>query len=136
MPEASEWVFATGRRKTAVARIRIRPVKLETRPVFIVNGRRFEQYFFFQQYQYQVLRPLNLINGNGKYDIVVRVHGSGLSSQADAVCLGIARGLVQLQPECKQKLKDHGLLKRDPRMVERKKYGLHKARKAPQYHKR
>lgn len=124
---------ATGRRKQAIARVRIVPGTGEWK----INGRTLEQYFPNKVHQQIVNEPLAALDLMGAYDVLVRVHGGGPSGQAGAVRLGIARSLNGIDEEMNRPtLKKAGLLTRDPRVPERKKAGLKKARKAPQYSKR
>ena len=122
---------ATGRRKKSVARVRLLPGNGK----ITVNGRSLEEYFADGFLRLTVNQPLNEVNITA-YDAVVTVHGGGLSGQAGAVRHGIARALVKENETLKPELKKAGFLKRDPRMKERKKYGLKKARRAPQFSKR
>ena len=122
----------TGKRKTSVARVILRPGDGAT----WFNGRTLEDYFPRLSHRSQVLAPLRAADLEGTYDIRVRVHGCGPSGQAGAVRHGIARALVEANPELRTVLKREGFLARDARIVERKKAGLHKARKAPQFSKR
>ena len=124
--------WGTGRRKTSVASVRLLPGGNGT---ITVNGRELETYFPLDTLRYIVKQPLVATETTTKYDIVVKVVGGGYTGQAGAVRHGIARALV-LAGEDKDALKKAGFLTRDPRMKERKKYGLHKARKAPQFSKR
>ncbi|NLW45483.1 MAG: 30S ribosomal protein S9 [Syntrophomonadaceae bacterium] len=124
--------YGTGRRKTAVARVRLLPGDGN----ITINGKTFETYFPNRTLRLVVMQPLVLTETVGRFDVVARVHGGGVSGQAGAVRLGIARALVKANPELRKQLRRAGYLTRDPRMKERKKYGLHKARKAPQYSKR
>lgn len=123
---------ATGRRKTAVARVRL--VHGDGR--ILVNGRPFEQYFPVVHQRNMVVEPLEMTHSQGKYDVIVNVRGGGISGQAGAVRHGVARALAKLDLKHRPVLKKAGLLTRDPRVKERKKYGLKKARKAPQFSKR
>lgn len=125
-------IQSTGRRKEAVARVRIRPGK----GAIVVNGRLLDDYFPSQTQRVLVTEPLRITNLHDVYDIDATIDGGGVSGQAGALRLGIARGLVALDPDLRVTLKRAGLLTRDPRVKERKKYGLKKARKAPQYSKR
>ena len=124
--------WGTGRRKKAVARVRLVPGEGK----IIVNDRSFEDYFPNKTSRLIVEQPLVLTNTAGRFDVLCRVHGGGVTGQAGSVQLGIARALVKANPELRPMLRRAGFLTRDPRMKERKKYGLHKARKAPQYSKR
>jgi small subunit ribosomal protein S9 len=125
--------WGTGRRKTSVARVRLVPGTGE----IVVNGKPGAIYFNrIPNYIQSVKAPLETLGLETQYDILIRAHGGGLTGQSDAVKLGVARALCQLDPDNRQPLKVEGYLTRDPRAKERKKYGLHKARKAPQYSKR
>jgi small subunit ribosomal protein S9 len=122
----------TGKRKTSVARVILRPGDGST----WVNGRTLEEYFPRSVWQTIAVSPLKVAGVEGQYDLRVRVHGGGLTGQAGAVRHGVARALVEANPELRVPLKREGFLTRDARQVERKKAGLHKARKAPQFSKR
>ena len=122
----------TGKRKTSVARVILRPGDGKT----WINGRTLEDYFPRGSHRVAALGPLKTAGAEGTYDLRVRVHGGGISGQAGAVRHGIARALVEADPELRIALKREGFLTRDARQVERKKAGLHKARKAPQFSKR
>jgi small subunit ribosomal protein S9 len=122
----------TGRRKTAVARVRLLPGDGK----ITVNGRDFEEYFVRPAYRAAVRAPLELLGAANRYDVVAKIEGGGLTGQADALRHGIARALADESPEARGELKGAGLLTRDARAVERKKYGLKKARKRPQFSKR
>ncbi len=129
---ASVQYWGTGRRKTAVARVRLVPGNGN----ITINNRTFEDFFPNKTSRLIVLQPMELTAMTARFDVLCRVNGGGVTGQAGAVRLGIARALIQANPELRPALKRAGFLTRDPRMVERKKYGLHKARKAPQYSKR
>jgi small subunit ribosomal protein S9 len=122
----------TGKRKTSVARVILRPGDGGT----WVNGRTIEEYFPRPTHRTIALAPLKVAGVEGQYDLRVRVAGGGPSGQAGAVRHGLARALVETNPELRVPLKRAGFLTRDARIVERKKAGLHKARKAPQFSKR
>jgi small subunit ribosomal protein S9 len=122
----------TGRRKEAVVRVRL----LEGTGQFKLNGRPLEDYFPNPAHRRLVAEPLRVTNTLERYDILANLDGGGVSGQAGALRHGIARALVDLDPELRVELKKRGFLTRDAREVERKKYGLKKARKAPQYSKR
>lgn len=124
--------WATGRRKTAVAQVRILPGKGE----ITVNGKDINEYFPVELYRINVQKPLTVTKNEGKYDLLVRVKGGGKSGQTGAVQLAIARAIAKLDEDTHDVLRDSGLLTRDPRMVERKKYGQKKARKRFQFSKR
>ena len=125
-------VQSTGRRKRSVARVRFRPGT----GVVTVNGRTVEDYFPSATHRMQSLEPLVVTETTETYDIDATIHGGGTTGQAGALRLGIARGLVVLDGESRAVLKKAGFITRDPRKKESKKYGLKKARKAPQYSKR
>ncbi|MDD3269363.1 MAG: 30S ribosomal protein S9 [Syntrophomonadaceae bacterium] len=124
--------WGTGRRKEAVARVRLVPGN----GTISINERSFEDFFPNKTRRLIVQQPLELTGMTGRFDVICRVHGGGITGQAGAVRLGIARALVKANPDIRPQLRKSGFLTRDPRMKERKKYGLHKARKAPQYSKR
>jgi small subunit ribosomal protein S9 len=124
--------LAVGRRKTAVARVILAPGA----GTITVNKKKFEDYFPLEMQRRDVVKPLEATQTAGKYDIRVNVEGGGMTGQAGAVRLSIARALVQLSEEHRPVLRAAGLMTRDPRMVERKKYGQKKARKRFQFSKR
>jgi small subunit ribosomal protein S9 len=124
--------LGTGKRKTSVARVILRPGSGAT----WVNGKSLAEYFPRMVHQMLATSPLKTAGLDGQYDLRVRVHGGGPSGQAGAVRHGIARALVEVNPDLRVSLKRAGFLTRDARKVERKKAGLHKARKAPQFSKR
>ena len=125
-------VGATGRRKEAIARVRLIPGTGQ----WTINGRTLDDYFPNKVHQQIVNEPLKTLDVADRYDVLVRVQGGGVSGQAGAVRLGIARALTQTDGDARPPLKKAGFLTRDARAKERKKYGLKKARKAPQYSKR
>ena len=122
----------TGKRKTSVARVILKPGD----GTWWINGRTLEDYFPRTVHRFQVAAPLKVAEAEGTYDVRVRVHGGGPTGQAGAVRHGVARALVEADPELRVPLKREGFLARDARMVERKKAGLKKARKRPQFSKR
>ncbi len=124
--------WGTGRRKNAIARVRLVPGTGRV----LINGRPFTEYFPLRSLQTMVMAPLNSIELEGRFDVLVRVEGGGVSGQAGAVRHGIARALLNVDSNFRVPLKQRGFLKRDSRMKERRKYGLKKARKAPQFSKR
>jgi small subunit ribosomal protein S9 len=132
MPEKKHIIWATGRRKTAVARVRIVPGA----GTIVINERTLEDYFPRDTARMRILEPFELTETKGQFDTVVSVQGGGISAQADAVRHGISRALVTSAETLRPALRKAGMLTRDPREVERKKYGRHKARKRPQYSKR
>ena len=125
--------WGTGRRKKAIARVRLIPGGTG---VIKVNDRAFEDYFPQAVLRYDIMQPIVLVGAEAKYDIMVNVYGGGYTGQAGAMRLGIARALLQAEEGSRPALKKAGFLTRDPRIKERKKYGLKKARKAPQFSKR
>jgi Ribosomal protein S9 len=132
MAVASEQLYGTGRRKTSVARVRLVPGSGR----IIVNGKSLEEYFQRPVLERMVRAPLAVTKTEDRFDVIANVHGGGLSGQAGALRHGIARALLEAEEEFRVPLKREGFLTRDPRMKERRKYGLKKARKAPQYSKR
>lgn len=129
---ANSVVQATGRRKESVARVRLR----DGSGTVTLNGRPLENYFPTMSTRIRVMEPLSITQTQGRYDIEATLDGGGRTGQADALRLGIARALIEVEPELRDTLKKAGLLTRDARVVESKKYGLRKARRAPQYTKR
>ena len=126
------YIWGTGRRKTSTARVRIKPGTGK----FVVNGREYEQFFVTDDTRRAAQQPLVVTETRNNYDIWANVAGGGPTGQAGAVSLGIARALRRENENFDKLLRDNGLLTRDSREVERKKYGRHKARKRPQYSKR
>lgn len=124
--------ITTGRRKEAVARVRLIPGSGE----FRLNGRSLDEFFTTRAHRLVVSAPLRLAGREKDLDVVARIEGGGVSGQAGALRLGIARALIEIDPELRPALKKEGYLSRDAREKERRKYGLKKARKAPQYSKR
>lgn len=135
-PKAERYVYAVGRRKTAVAQVRLYPGMKKEGIEILVNERPFDQYFNTTAQREAVLDPLKTVGQDKAVHITIHVNGGGLSGQADAVKLGIARALVETDALLRAALKAKKLLTRDPRAVERKKPGLKKARRAPQWAKR
>lgn len=125
-------VQSTGRRKESVARVRLR----DGSGSITLNGKALEVYFPMMSTRMRVMEPLVVAQASGRYDIDATLEGGGVTGQADALRLGISRALVELDPQNRPALKKAGLLTRDSRVVESKKYGLRKARRAPQYTKR
>ncbi len=125
--------WGTGRRKKAIARVRVIPGGNGT---IVINDRAFEDYFPQGTLQYIVKQPLELLEVTAKYDVMVNVIGGGYTGQAGAIRLGVARALLEAEENSRSALKAAGFLTRDPRAKERKKYGLKKARRAPQFSKR
>ena len=124
--------WGTGRRKTAVARVRLVPGKGD----ITINKRTMDDYFGLETLKMMVRQPLELTGPGAKYDVLVNVKGGGFTGQAGAIRHGISRALLKAEPDLRSSLKAAGFLTRDPRMKERKKYGLKAARRAPQFSKR
>ena len=123
---------AVGRRKKAIARVRLVPGEGK----IVINGRDIDNYFGLETLKMTVRQPLVLTSLEGRYDVIVNVCGGGLTGQAGAIRHGISRALIKADPELRPAVKKAGFLTRDPRMKERKKYGLKAARRAPQFSKR
>jgi small subunit ribosomal protein S9 len=132
MAELKEFIWGTGRRKSAVARVRLS----RGAGTITVNKRPFEKYFLTEDDRQSALAPLHATKALGRYDIMVNASGGGMGGQAGAMKLGIARALKKIEPALESILRAQGLLTRDPRMKERKKYGLRGARRGVQYSKR
>jgi len=132
MAEKKNIIWTTGRRKSSVARVRLFPGT----GTITVNTRTLENYFPRPTSRMRILEPFEATETTGQYDVLVSVEGGGLSAQADAVRLGISRALITVTETLRPVLRKGGMLTRDPREVEHKKYGRHKARKRPQYSKR
>jgi small subunit ribosomal protein S9 len=132
MPAIQTFNSGTGRRKTAVARVRLLPGEGE----MVINGRTFVEHFGAAIDEAEVRMPFRVTNTDGKYNAMIKVEGGGVNGQAGAVRHGIARALLEIDEGYRLLLRQAGFLTRDPRMKERKKYGLKRARKAPQYTKR
>lgn len=132
MFEGKEYFYGTGRRKSSVARVRV----YNGTGKITINERDIDDYFGLETLKLIVRQPLTLTENEGKFDIVCRVAGGGVTGQAGAIRHGLSRALLQFDPELRATLKKAGLLTRDPRMKERKKYGLKGARRAPQFSKR
>ena len=132
MFEGKPYFYGTGRRKSSVARVRV----YNGTGKITINGRDIDDYFGLETLKLIVRQPLNLTNTDGKFDIICRVGGGGVTGQAGAIRHGLARALLLADDEFRPILKKAGLLTSDPRMKERKKYGLKGARRAPQFSKR
>jgi small subunit ribosomal protein S9 len=132
MAEKKNIIWTTGRRKTAVARVRM----LAGTGTITINERTLEDYFPRPTSRMRILEPFEATETVGQYDVLVSVEGGGIAAQADAVRHGISRALITATETLRPTLRKGGMLTRDPREVERKKYGRHKARKRPQYSKR
>ena len=124
--------YGTGRRKHSVARVRL----VAGEGNVVVNGKSLEEYFNYETLRREVKNPLVITETEGKYDVIVKVEGGGFTGQAGAVRHGISRALLKVDAELRATLKKAGYLTRDPRMKERKKYGLKGARRSPQFSKR
>lgn len=131
--KSKRYIETIGRRKTATARVRLTPASKNS---FSINEKELAAYFVTEELQKIITDPFAKFEGGSHYSVSVKVSGGGIHAQAEAVRLGIARGLVKENEENKTKLKQAGYLKRDPRAKERRKFGLKKARKAPQWSKR
>ncbi len=129
---STAFFHGTGRRKTSIARVRLMAGEGEV----VVNGRSLEEHFGNAVNPAEILMPFRVTGTEGRYNAMIRVEGGGTTGQAGAIRHGIARALLMSDPEARLPLRQAGLLTRDPRMKERKKYGLKRARKAPQYTKR
>ena len=129
---ADDYVWGTGRRKNAVASVRIRPGT----GVIKINKRDMEDYFTREDHQLVVREALRVTHNQGRYDVFVRAKGGGITGQAGAVRMGLARALLKNDSSLRGVLREHGMLTRDARMVERKKYGKRGARRSPQFSKR
>ncbi|TSC72398.1 MAG: small subunit ribosomal protein S9 [Parcubacteria group bacterium Gr01-1014_38] len=142
MPDQARYVEGVGRRKTAVARVRLLPAgslgggKDKDATTFLINQRPWEEYFPIVALQTPVRQPFEITGSWGKFDVSVRVSGGGIHAQAGAVKLGIARALEKQEEGFRKPLRDTDMLTRDPREKERKKPGLKRARRAPQWQKR
>jgi small subunit ribosomal protein S9 len=132
MAEKKNIIWSTGRRKTSVARVRMFPGS----GTITINERTLEDYFPRPTSRMRILEPFEVTETTGQFDVLASVEGGGIAAQADAVRLGISRALISANETARPVLRKGGMLTRDPREVERKKYGRHKARKRPQYSKR
>ena len=132
MADPKDFIWGTGRRKSAIARVRLAPGT----GLITINRRPLEKYFLTEQDRNNALEPIYQTRATGRYDLFIACHGGGLAGQAGAVRLGIARALLKADATLEPKLRQERLLTRDPRMKERKKYGLRGARRGVQYSKR
>ena len=132
MAEKKNIIWTTGRRKTSVSRVRM----FAGSGTITINERTLEDYFPRPTSRMRILEPFEVTETTGQYDVLASVEGGGIAAQADAVRLGISRALISANETARPVLRKGGMLTRDPREVERKKYGRHKARKRPQYSKR
>ncbi len=128
-----EYYEGLGRRKVATARVRLYPGEASS---FVVNDKPFDEYFFREVDQTFIREAFKVTGTDGRFDVSVKVNGGGMTGQAGAVRLGVARALLKVDPDYRKTLRQRGMLTRDPRAKERKKPGLKRARKAPQYTKR
>ncbi len=126
------FIWGLGRRKTSVARVRIAPGSGQ----MLINDRKLEEFFPVERLQKNVVTPLDLAEAKARFDVFINVDGGGITGQVGACMLGISRALIKAEPNCEATLRKHGLLTRDSRMVERKKYGKRKARRGCQFSKR
>ena len=133
MYDSNPYFYGTGRRKSSVARVRVYP---NGTGAITINGRDIDDYFGLETLKLIVRQPMELTETVGAFDIICTVTGGGVTGQAGAIRHGLSRALLQYNEELRPVLKKAGLLTRDPRMKERKKYGLKKARRAPQFSKR
>jgi small subunit ribosomal protein S9 len=129
----SKYIEAVGRRKTAIARVRITPA---TKTSFVINDKELHEYFPIKEMQVVAKQPFEEVSAEEKFAVSAKINGGGIHSQSEALRHGIARALVKHKAELRKDLKKIGYLKRDPRSKERRKFGLKKARKAPQWSKR
>lgn len=139
----NKYFEAVGRRKTSTARVRLYPVKISAPSGAgnkgggtTVNKKPFEKYFFLPKHQKLILKPFEAVKDKTRFNFSALIKGGGISSQAEALRHGISRALIEYEPELKKTLKTYGFVKRDPRAKERRKFGLKKARKSPQWSKR
>ena len=134
MTTASEYYYGTGKRKTAIARVRLYPGGNGT---VVINGKPLEEALPWQAWQMRAVEPFRMVtNAGNRFNVVAKVEGGGISAWADAIRHGISRALLVADPAFKPELRKHGFLTRDSRIKESKKYGLKRARRAPQYTKR
>jgi small subunit ribosomal protein S9 len=131
--ETNKYIEAVGRRKTSIARVRITP---DSKSSFLINDKPVAEFIKVKELQQIAVEPLEQEGVDSKFKITVLVKGGGIASQADAIRLGVARALIDYKIELRGAMKKAGFLKRDPRVKERRKFGLKKARKAPQWSKR
>lgn len=130
--ETKKYIYATGKRKCAIARVRITPGTGK----FLINNKDLNDFYSVESLRAVVKKPFNIANTMEKYDVIASVHGGGYSAQAGALAHGISKALATTDGDTRTTLKKNGLLTRDSRVKERRKYGLKKARKAPQFSKR
>lgn len=133
--EKGRYFYAVGKRKTSIAQVKIYPTKKAAGEI-LINGRKLEDYFTISRLRDTVKAPLAVAGEDSKFDVSAKISGGGINSQAEALRLGIARALVEFSADLKKPLRDRGFVTRDARKVERKKPGLKKARRSPQWAKR
>jgi small subunit ribosomal protein S9 len=133
---AEKYYYGTGKRKTSIAKVRLYPSKASQDGGQLINDKPLSELFSLQSWKALILEPLAVTEQLESFSVVAQVYGGGVVGQAGAIRLGISKALVLAKPELKKVLRDHGLLTRDSRIKESKKYGLKRARRAPQYTKR
>ena len=133
---AEKYYYGTGKRKTSIAKVRLYPSKANQDGGQLINDKPMSESFSRQSWKALILEPLSVTDQLESFSVVAQVYGGGVVGQAGAIRLGISKALVLAKPELKKVLRDHGLLTRDARIKESKKYGLKRARRAPQYTKR
>lgn len=133
---AEKYYYGTGKRKTSIAKVRLYPSKANQDGGQLINDKPMSESFSRQSWKALILEPLTVTEQLESFSVVAQVYGGGVVGQAGAIRLGISKALVLAKPELKKVLRDHGLLTRDSRIKESKKYGLKRARRAPQYTKR
>ena len=133
MDTQQQYFYGTGKRKTAIAKVRLYP---DDGGPILVNGKTMEEYFNWEPWQKTIIEPFRVSDTRGRFRVIVKVIGGGVNAQAEAIRHGIARALTVFDPDLKPTLRRHGLITRDSRIKESKKYGLKRARRAPQYTKR
>ncbi len=133
MDTQQQYFYGTGKRKTAIAKVRLYP---DDGGPILVNGKTMEEYFNWEPWQKTIIEPFRVSDTRGRFRVIVKVIGGGVNAQAEAIRHGISRALTVFDPDLKATLRRHGLITRDSRIKESKKYGLKRARRAPQYTKR
>ena len=133
MDTQQQYFYGTGKRKTAIAKVRLYP---DDGGPILVNGKTMEEYFNWEPWQNTIIEPFRVSDTRGRFRVIVKVIGGGVNAQAEAIRHGISRALMVFDPDLKPTLRRHGLITRDSRIKESKKYGLKRARRAPQYTKR
>jgi small subunit ribosomal protein S9 len=133
METQQQYYYGTGKRKTAIAKVRL---YLDDGGPILINGKTMEEYFNWEPWQKTINEPFRVSDTRGRFRVIAKVMGGGVNAQAQAIRHGIARALIVFDPTLKPTLRRYGLITRDPRIKESKKYGLKRARRAPQYTKR